>query len=146
MSPVTIEFSKESRRVVLMVYLRPVKLLLITPIIKGESTRELSHQECEQMRGISCQCCFGEKLLKIQKMLDYRRLSSELREAVRMRDGYINELQICDNYDEVLESIEIIKSTPLDDTEKASRLILMAREIQTKVHEKNKLIMRLRLD
>ncbi|GKD44374.1 hypothetical protein Tco_1269019 [Tanacetum coccineum] len=79
-------------------------------------------------------------------MQDYRRLSSELREAVRMRDGYISELQMSDSSDEVLESIEIIRNMQLDDMEKASRLLLMTREIQTKVYKKNNFIMRLRLD
>ncbi|GKE10818.1 hypothetical protein Tco_1414369 [Tanacetum coccineum] len=42
-------------------------------------------------------------------MHEYRRLSGELREAVRMRDVYINELQILDSSDEVVDSIEIMR-------------------------------------
>ncbi|GJW08078.1 hypothetical protein Tco_1570501 [Tanacetum coccineum] len=79
-----------------------------------------------------------------QKMHDYRRLSSELTEAVRMRDEYMNELQMFDNCEEILESIEIMRRMQLDDMEKASRLMLMAREIQNKVHEKNSFIVKLR--
>ncbi|GJU78950.1 hypothetical protein Tco_1276020 [Tanacetum coccineum] len=40
-----------------------------------------------------------------EKLQEYRRLSGELREAVRMRDGYINELKMPDSSDEVLKSI-----------------------------------------
>ncbi|GKB64918.1 hypothetical protein Tco_0921104 [Tanacetum coccineum] len=42
------------------------------------------------------------------------------------------------------ESIEILKRVQLDDMEKASRLLLMVREIQSKVFEKNTFIARLR--
>nr|GEU96222.1 hypothetical protein [Tanacetum cinerariifolium] len=65
-------------------------------------------------------------------MQNYYRLSNELREAVRMRDGYINELQISNNSNEVSDSIEIMRRMQFDDIEAASRLMLMAREIQTK--------------
>ncbi|GJV90906.1 hypothetical protein Tco_1538719, partial [Tanacetum coccineum] len=79
------------------------------------------------------------------KMHDYRRLSSELREAVRMRYEYMNELQMLGSSEELLEGIEIMRRMQFDDMEKASRLLLMAREIQTKVHEKNSFIRKLRL-
>ncbi|GJY66897.1 hypothetical protein Tco_0469135 [Tanacetum coccineum] len=46
----------------------------------------------------------------------------------------------------VAKSIKIMRRMQLDDMEKASRLMLMASEIQTKVHEKNNFIARLRLD
>ncbi|GJY89427.1 hypothetical protein Tco_0504623 [Tanacetum coccineum] len=55
-----------------------------------------------------------------------------------MRDEYMNELQMLDSFDEILEGIEIMRRIQLDDIEKASRLLLMAREIQTKLHEKNR--------
>ncbi|GJU92565.1 hypothetical protein Tco_1317321 [Tanacetum coccineum] len=57
-----------------------------------------------------------------QKMHDYCRLSSELREAVRMRDEYMNELYMLDNFEEVVESIEIMRRMQLYNIEKASRL------------------------
>ncbi|GKC00782.1 hypothetical protein Tco_0986918 [Tanacetum coccineum] len=79
-----------------------------------------------------------------EKMQEYHSLSGELREGVRMRDGYISELQMSDSSDEVLESIEITRCMQVDDMEKASRLLLMAREVQNKVHEKNTFIMKLR--
>ncbi|GJT39168.1 hypothetical protein Tco_0939033 [Tanacetum coccineum] len=47
-----------------------------------------------------------------------------------------------ENY--LLESTEIMRQMQLDDMEKASRLMLMARELQIKVHEKNNFIVRLR--
>ncbi|GJV76912.1 hypothetical protein Tco_1508496 [Tanacetum coccineum] len=82
-----------------------------------------------------------------KKMHDYRRLSDELRENVRMRDAYIEEfqrLQIYNSSDEVIESIEILKGMQVDDMEKASRLILMAREIQNRVYEIYDFITKLR--
>ncbi|GJT06992.1 hypothetical protein Tco_0841454 [Tanacetum coccineum] len=60
------------------------------------------------------------------------------------RDGYITKLQISDMLKEVLESIEILRLMQVDDMEKASRLALMAREIQDKVYEKNTFITKLR--
>ncbi|GKC27443.1 hypothetical protein Tco_1034737 [Tanacetum coccineum] len=57
-----------------------------------------------------------------EKMENYRRLSGELRN----------------------DSIEILKRVQLDDMEKASRLLLMLREIQSKMFEKNTFIARLR--
>ncbi|GJW54557.1 hypothetical protein Tco_0098642 [Tanacetum coccineum] len=68
-----------------------------------------------------------------QKMQDYHRLSNELREGVRLRDKYINYLQMSYNFNKVAKSIEIMRRMQLDDMEKASRLMLMAREIQTKL-------------
>nr|GEW83229.1 hypothetical protein [Tanacetum cinerariifolium] len=44
-----------------------------------------------------------------QKVQEFRRLSSELREAVRMRDQYIDELKMSNSYDEIFESIEIMR-------------------------------------
>nr|GEX67005.1 hypothetical protein [Tanacetum cinerariifolium] len=82
-----------------------------------------------------------------ERMHDYRRLSDELRESVRTSDGYIKEmhkLQMYDSSDEVLESIKILKSMQVDDMEKASRLIFMAREVQNRVYEKNSFIRKLR--
>ncbi|GJR01100.1 hypothetical protein Tco_0524084 [Tanacetum coccineum] len=80
----------------------------------------------------------------LEKMEDYRRLSNELRNDVRMGDKYISELQIFHMSDEVVESIKILRRMQLDDMEKASRLLLMAREIHYKVYEKNTFIANLR--
>ncbi|GJY08463.1 hypothetical protein Tco_0375517 [Tanacetum coccineum] len=80
-----------------------------------------------------------------QNMQSYYRLSNKLREAVRMRDEYINELQTTNNSNDVADSIEIMRRMQHDDIEKASRLMVMAREMQTTVHEK-KVTMWLRLD
>ncbi|GJZ00272.1 hypothetical protein Tco_0517701 [Tanacetum coccineum] len=78
-----------------------------------------------------------------EKMENYRRLSGDLRNGVRMRDKYIRELRTHMS-DEVIESIKILKRVQLHDMEKASQLLLMAREIQSKVFEKNTFIARLR--
>nr|GEX38197.1 hypothetical protein [Tanacetum cinerariifolium] len=77
-------------------------------------------------------------------MQDYYRLSNELTKAVRMKDGYINELQMLASSNEVVESIEIMRRVQVDAMETALRLMLMTREMQTKVHEKNNFIVRLR--
>ncbi|GJY88081.1 hypothetical protein Tco_0502709 [Tanacetum coccineum] len=78
------------------------------------------------------------------KMEDYFKLSDKLRIGVETRDGYISELQRSDMSKEVFESIEILRLMQVDDMEKASRLALMAREIQDKVYEKNTFIAKLR--
>ncbi|GKA82464.1 hypothetical protein Tco_0789212 [Tanacetum coccineum] len=78
-------------------------------------------------------------------MQDYYRLASDLRESVRMRDEYINELHMINSSNEVGESIEVMRRMQLDDIEMDSCLMLMAREMQTKVHDKNNFIVRLRL-
>ncbi|GJW20750.1 hypothetical protein Tco_0031372 [Tanacetum coccineum] len=80
-----------------------------------------------------------------KKMEDFYRLSNELTETVRIRDAYINELRIKDSSNEVAESIEIMRRMQLDDMQAASRLMLMAREMQDKVHEKTNFIVTLRL-
>ncbi|GJW09055.1 hypothetical protein Tco_1571478 [Tanacetum coccineum] len=77
-------------------------------------------------------------------MHDYRRLSDELTKGVKMGDEYMNELRMLVNHEEILESIEIMRHMQVDDMEKASRLMAMSREIQTKVHEKNRFIVKLR--
>nr|GEV19895.1 hypothetical protein [Tanacetum cinerariifolium] len=59
-------------------------------------------------------------------------------------DKYIRELRAFDISDEVIDSIEILKRVQVNDMEKASRLLLMAREIQTKVFKKNTFIARIR--
>nr|GEW58852.1 hypothetical protein [Tanacetum cinerariifolium] len=79
-----------------------------------------------------------------EKMENYRQLSGQLRNSVRMRDRYTRELRTSGMYNEVLENIEIVKRVQLDDMEKASHLLLMAREIQSKVFEKNTFNTRLR--
>nr|GEY69729.1 hypothetical protein [Tanacetum cinerariifolium] len=86
-------------------------------------------------------CAHGSKIREANeesiKMHDYRRLSDELIENIRMRDAYIEEfqrLQMYDSSDEVIESIEILKGMQVDDMEKDSRLILMACEIQNRVY------------
>ncbi|GKB16914.1 retrotransposon protein, putative, ty1-copia subclass [Tanacetum coccineum] len=59
---------------------------------------------------ISCQCLFRRKVAEdSHKVQEFRRLSSELREVVRMRDRYINELKLSKSYDEILESVEIMR-------------------------------------
>ncbi|GJW57392.1 hypothetical protein Tco_0104123 [Tanacetum coccineum] len=78
-------------------------------------------------------------------MRDYYRLSNEITKAVRMRDGYLKDLQMIPRSDAVGESIEIMRRMQVDDTEAASRLMLLATEIQIKVREKNNFIARLRL-
>ncbi|GKG50655.1 hypothetical protein Tco_0538779, partial [Tanacetum coccineum] len=71
----------------------------------------------------------------LEKMENYHRLSNNLRNSVRIRDRYISDLQIFHMSDEVVESIEILRRMQLDDIEKASHLLLMAKEIQNKVYE-----------
>nr|GEV11662.1 hypothetical protein [Tanacetum cinerariifolium] len=79
-----------------------------------------------------------------EKMTEYRRIFDELSETVRIRDEYIKELWMYNRCDEILESIKIMKSMHLDDIKKASRLLLMARETQISVHDKNNFIAKLR--
>ncbi|GKC45444.1 hypothetical protein Tco_1063166, partial [Tanacetum coccineum] len=76
-------------------------------------------------------------------MQDYYKLSSELRETIRIRDAYINEFHMKDSSNEVVESIEIMRRMQLDDMQMDSRLMLIAREMHEKVHEKNNFIARL---
>ncbi|GJZ46145.1 hypothetical protein Tco_0593741 [Tanacetum coccineum] len=64
-----------------------------------------------------------------EKMENYRHLSGDLRNGVRMRDRYIRELRTSHMFDEVVESIQILKQMQVDDMEKASCLLLMAREV-----------------
>ncbi|GKF10623.1 hypothetical protein Tco_0048549 [Tanacetum coccineum] len=80
----------------------------------------------------------------VNKIMDFRRLSSELRAAVRKRDVYIAELRLYRSCDDTLGTIEMLRSMQLDDMEKVGRMLLMARETQMKVNEKNGLIMRMR--
>ncbi|GJY39722.1 hypothetical protein Tco_0426086 [Tanacetum coccineum] len=79
-----------------------------------------------------------------QKMRDYYRLSNEITEAVRMRDEYMKELQMLPKSDAVCESVAIMRRMQVDDMQVASRLMLMATEMQMKVCEKNSFISRLR--
>nr|GEV32726.1 hypothetical protein [Tanacetum cinerariifolium] len=80
-----------------------------------------------------------------KKMQDYCRLSGELSETIRMRDAYISELRTKCSSNEIVESIEILRGMQLDDTQAASILMLIVREMQGKVHEKNRFVTRLRL-
>ncbi|GJZ54341.1 hypothetical protein Tco_0609226 [Tanacetum coccineum] len=86
-----------------------------------------------------------EAVEDLKKMQDYYRLSGELSETIRMRDAYIIELHTKCGSNEVVESIKILRHMQLDDTQEASRLILMAREMRDKVNEKNHFVARLRL-
>ncbi|GJV32057.1 hypothetical protein Tco_1392457 [Tanacetum coccineum] len=63
-----------------------------------------------------------------RKVREFHRLSSELREAVRRGDGYIIELRMSRSYDDARGTIKMMRRMLLDDMEKASRLLLMARE------------------
>ncbi|GJX10423.1 hypothetical protein Tco_0200282 [Tanacetum coccineum] len=80
-----------------------------------------------------------------QKMRDYYRLSNEITEAVRMRDEYMKELQMLPKSDAVCESVAIMRRMQVDDMQVASRLMLMATEMQMKVCKKNNFIAILRL-
>ncbi|GJY41896.1 hypothetical protein Tco_0429166 [Tanacetum coccineum] len=71
-----------------------------------------------------------------QNMQNYYRLSNKLNEAVRMRDGYINELHTSNDSNEVADSIEILERMQVDDIQMASRLMVTAREMQTKLLKK----------
>ncbi|GJT05818.1 hypothetical protein Tco_0840280 [Tanacetum coccineum] len=84
-----------------------------------------------------------------EKMHDYCRLSDELREGVRKRDAYIEELQklqMFNSLDRVRESVDMIKSMQPDDMQKASRLLLMAMEVQNEVSLLRDLFAELGLD
>ncbi|GJT48528.1 hypothetical protein Tco_0974685 [Tanacetum coccineum] len=84
-----------------------------------------------------------------QKMHDYRRLSDELRENVRMRYAYIEEfqrLQMYDSSDEVIESIEILKNLkkclsdetlviPLDEIQTNDKLHFIEEPVEIIDHE-----------
>nr|GEV77058.1 hypothetical protein [Tanacetum cinerariifolium] len=72
---------------------------------------------------------------------DFSRLSSELWEAVRRRDGYVIELRASRSCDDALRTIDMLSCMQLDDMEKAARLLLMARETRIKVDEKTGFIM-----
>ncbi|GJT56978.1 hypothetical protein Tco_0992032 [Tanacetum coccineum] len=67
-------------------------------------------------------------------MVMLERISNKLREAVRIREGYFNELQISNNSNEVAKNIEIMRRMQIDDIQTASRLMLTTREMKTKVH------------
>nr|GEY79550.1 hypothetical protein [Tanacetum cinerariifolium] len=111
-----------------------------------------SNEVIECTRGSALSMAIGKRCyveyLRRQKIqiVEKVRLSNDLTEVVRMRDGYINELYMLHSSNEVVKSIEIMRRMQVDDMETTSRLMLMAREMQTKVHEKNNFIMRLRFD
>ncbi|GJV21962.1 hypothetical protein Tco_1370982 [Tanacetum coccineum] len=72
--------------------------------------------------------------------------STDVKDQLR-RDAYIEEFQRLEMYnssDEVIETIEILKGMQVDDMEKASRLILMAREIDNRVYQIYDFITKLR--
>ncbi|GKF07424.1 hypothetical protein Tco_0041648 [Tanacetum coccineum] len=79
-----------------------------------------------------------------KKIMDFRRLSSELRAAVRRRDRYIIELGLYRSCDDTLGTIKMLSRMQLDDMEKAARLLLMERETHIKVDKKTGFIMRMR--
>ncbi|GJV25507.1 hypothetical protein Tco_1378202 [Tanacetum coccineum] len=90
---------------------------------------------------------FEREVIEDRKnMQNYYRLSNKLNETVRIRDGYINELQTSNDSNEVADSIEILKRMQIDDIQTASRLMVTAGEMQTKVVEKNSFISRLKQD
>ncbi|GJR34858.1 hypothetical protein Tco_1210542 [Tanacetum coccineum] len=89
-------------------------------------------------------CCLKEVVEDVGIIRDFSRLSSELREAVRRRGGYVAELRASRSYDDALGTIDKLSRMHLDDMEKAAHLLLMARETQIKVDEKTGFIMRLR--
>ncbi|GKE33181.1 hypothetical protein Tco_1452503 [Tanacetum coccineum] len=68
-------------------------------------------------------------------------LSMLFRREVAKDSQKAHEFRSCD---EILESIEIMRRMQLDDIEKASRFLLMARETQSKTHEKNTFIVKMR--
>ncbi|GJX30556.1 hypothetical protein Tco_0238635 [Tanacetum coccineum] len=127
----------------------------------ADSVRK-DNAQVAQLREVESQMEFmaleKEKMLK--KSLNHRCMSllrelagaadsTDIRDQlpVLMRDAYIEEfqrLQMYDNSDEVIESIEILKGMQVDDMEKTSRLILLAREVQNRVYEKNNFITKLR--
>nr|GEU33564.1 reverse transcriptase domain-containing protein [Tanacetum cinerariifolium] len=78
-----------------------------------------------------------------RKVREFRRLSSEMREAMRRRDGYITELKMSRSSDDVIGTIKMLRRMQLRDMEKASRLLLMARETQLKAHEKTSFIVKM---
>ncbi|GJX46397.1 hypothetical protein Tco_0271587 [Tanacetum coccineum] len=80
----------------------------------------------------------------VAKIMDFRRLSKELRAVVRRRDGSIAELGVYRSCDDTLGTIEMLSRMQLDDMEKDARLLLMARETQIKVDENTGFIMRMR--
>ncbi|GKD56695.1 hypothetical protein Tco_1290082 [Tanacetum coccineum] len=79
-----------------------------------------------------------------EKVRDFRRLSTKLREAVRRRDGYVAELRALRSCNDALGTIKMLSRMQLDDMKKVARLLLMARETQIKMDEKNGFIMRMR--
>nr|GEU61578.1 hypothetical protein [Tanacetum cinerariifolium] len=67
-----------------------------------------------------------------EKVRDFRKLSTELREVVRRRYGYVAELRVLRSCDDALGTIEMLSHMQLDDMEKAARLLLMANESRLK--------------
>ncbi|GJX47259.1 hypothetical protein Tco_0272449 [Tanacetum coccineum] len=80
----------------------------------------------------------------VEKITDFRRLSSELRAAVRRRDGYITGLRLYRSCDDTLGTIKMLSRMQLADMEKAACLLLMARKTRVKVDENTGFIMRMR--
>ncbi|GKD77259.1 hypothetical protein Tco_1339880 [Tanacetum coccineum] len=78
------------------------------------------------------------------KVTEFHRLSSETREAVRRRDGYISKLKMSRSCDDALRTIEMLRHMQLDDMEKASCLLLMMMKTQLKAHENTRFIAKMR--
>ncbi|GJY22628.1 hypothetical protein Tco_0396286 [Tanacetum coccineum] len=80
----------------------------------------------------------------VGKVTEFHRLSSEMREAVRRRDGYISKLKMSRSCDDALRTIEMLRRMQLDDMEKASYLLLMTMKTQLKAHENTRFIAKMR--
>ncbi|GJS86169.1 hypothetical protein Tco_0752710 [Tanacetum coccineum] len=73
-----------------------------------------------------------QELARVADSNDIRDQLAVLFMRSKVRDAYIEELQMFQVFhcsDEVVESLEIMKGMQLDDIEKASRLVLMDREV-----------------
>ncbi|GKD85239.1 hypothetical protein Tco_1356393 [Tanacetum coccineum] len=79
-----------------------------------------------------------------EKIMDFHKLSRELRAAIRRKDGYIAELRLYRSCDDTIGTIEMLIRMQLHDIKKDARLLLMARETLIKVDEKTGFIMRMR--
>ncbi|GKB31619.1 hypothetical protein Tco_0871020 [Tanacetum coccineum] len=72
----------------------------------------------------------------VRVLREFRRFPGELRASIEGMEGYVCELKVLKSCVDVIEAVKVLEHTQLDETEKATRLMLMVKEPQLKVHEK----------
>ncbi|GJR79395.1 hypothetical protein Tco_0150180 [Tanacetum coccineum] len=113
----------------------------------NSSLEEVVHESFQLVDKDRLLVLFNQEVSEdVARVREYKAKACRLKVAIRRREEYIGELKALGDCEDVVETVRFMEQIQLYDVEKYTRSLLMMKEIEVKMRENARFILKLRGD